>query len=122
MFAFRRGGFPLFVPLLAAVAFGYVLAGGGGSVIGGLLFLPLLALKMMAMFFIFGMMFRFAGGGRGGVGQPWAWSHRHGRTATTDSAGKPAEDPVQDESERDWEEALRAAKREIDKLFPNPRE
>jgi hypothetical protein len=130
MFAIRRGRFPL-VPLLLAVAFGYLLAGSGASALGAVFLLPLLLLKMAAVFFLFAMMLRFVGGGR-----DRAWSsghpgcrrvddrvndradHRTGsRAEETGSGSEP--DPQDD---RDWEEALRAAKREIDKLFPNPRE
>ena len=35
MFAFRRGRLPILVPLALAVAFGYLLAGGLGSALGG---------------------------------------------------------------------------------------
>jgi hypothetical protein len=114
MFGFRRGGFPLFIPLLIAVAFGYMLAGGVGSVVGALLFLPLLIMKVLFMLFLFGMLFRFAGGG------PWA--DRRDRTASRSTTeGGAGGDPGNQEG-MDWEEAVRAAKREIDRLFPDPKE
>jgi hypothetical protein len=133
MIGFRRGGVPPFIPLLIAVAFGYMLAGGAGSAVGALLFLPLLVMKVLFMLFLFGMLFRFAGGGpwgrrwsdRGGHhGPPWAdrgrWTDHRDRTASTTEGG--AGDDIDDGGGKDWEEAVRAAKREIDRLFPDPRE
>ncbi len=129
MFGFRRGGFPFFIPLLIAVAFGYLLAGGVGSAVGALLVLPLLALKLLFMVMMFGMLFRFAAGGPWGRrwddggsrhGPPWA-DHRP-RPASRPTSGDEVEDDVAGDHDRDWEEALRAAKREIDKLFPDPKE
>jgi hypothetical protein len=116
MIGSRRRGFPFVIPLLAAVALGYLLAGGLGSVIGALLFLPLLIMKVLFVMFVFGVLLRFAGGGR-------HWGHHragYNRHRSTKSTDEPETD--EPEEERDWEEALRAAKREIDKLFPNPRE
>lgn len=126
MFGFRRGGFPMFIPLLVAVALGYALASGGvGAVAGAVLFLPLLILKMMFMLFMFSMFFRVVGGFAGGG--PWGrqWHHHGGRGSEAVGESSPrqtAEDEAAQEEERDWEEALRRAKREIDKLFPNPKE
>lgn len=135
MSGFRRSRFPLFIPLLIAVAFGYMLAGGVGSAVGALLFLPLLILKIVFMFFLFGLLFRFAGGGpwgrrwnewEGHHGPPWAdraqWADRRHRAGSASPADAQAADDVDSEDAKDWEEALRAAKREIDKLFPDPEE
>lgn len=116
MFAFRRGPLPLLVPLGLAVAFGYLLAGGIGSAFGALLFLPFLIMKVVFMMLFFGFVFRmFAHRADYGSGHGGRRRH-HGRDADTRSEPRPESDPA----DRDWEEALRAAKREIDKLFPNP--
>ncbi len=116
MFAFRRGPLPLLVPLGLAVAFGYLLAGGIGSALGALLFLPFLIMKVVFMMLFFGFVFRmFAHRADYGSGHGRRRRH-HDRDADTRAEQRPESDPA----DRDWEEALRAAKREIDKLFPNP--
>ncbi|MDH3295599.1 MAG: hypothetical protein OER95_14870 [Acidimicrobiia bacterium] len=127
MFGPRGGRLPSFILILIAVGFGFLLAGGGaGSALGALFLLPFLALKMMVMFFLLTMMFRFVAGGRG---PHWAAARHHGPWSgpTSDpsdstTADQAAGSDSDNEDDKDWEEALRAAKREIDKLFPNPRE
>lgn len=110
---FRR--FPL--RGLALVAIGFLLAGalaGGSPASGaaagfGLLFaLPLLMFKMFFLFFIFGSFFRFAGGGRG-------WD----RGAYDRNSGRSTEQPRDVEAEQDrrsWEESLRQAREEVQRL------
>jgi len=120
MFALRRGRMPFLIPILLAVAFGYALSGGIGSVVGALLFLPLLILKLAFMMLFFGFVFRMFAY-RGGPG--WHHGrHRGSRSSAADSAGSNEPPPATEAEDKDWEEALRRAKREIDKLFPNPRE
>ena len=69
MFGARRRGFPFAGLLLFAAGFAVAsIAGGAGSSIGFLVFLPLLALKLMLLFFIVGTFMRFAGGGFGRAG------------------------------------------------------
>ena len=117
MFGPRRRGVPFAGLLLFAG--GFALAGlvsGAGSAIGFLFFLPLLALKVMFMIFIFGTFMRFAGRGFGRAGgwggPPWgSREERHRRPSA------PPRAPTQDE--RDWEQARREAKEEIDDLFPD---
>ena len=125
MFAFRRGRFPLLVPLALAVAFGYLLAGGIGSVLGALLFLPILIMKVVFMMFFFGFLFKMFAhrsgfaphhDGRRGHG----WHPGRGWGGPSESRSGSDAGPAAEPEDRDWEEALRAAKREIDKLFPNP--
>lgn len=115
MFAFRRGRLPILVPLALAVAFGYLLAGGIGSAVGALLFLPFLIMKVVFMMLFFGFVFRMFAHRAG-------YAHAHGRPRWhgPDTNARSDERPEPDPEDRDWEEALRAAKREIDKLFPNP--
>lgn len=113
MFAFRRGRLPILVPLGLAVAFGYLLAGGVGSVAGALLFLPFLIMKIVFTVLFFGFVFRMFAH-RSGYARHH--HHRRGADSGTDAETRPEPDP----EDRDWEEALRAAKREIDKLFPDP--
>ncbi len=109
MFAFRRGRLPLLVPLALAVAFGYLLAGGVGSVAGALLFLPFLIMKVVFTLLFFGFVFKMFAHRSG-----YARQDHHRRTADPETQSGP------DPEDRDWEEALRAAQREIDTLFPNP--
>lgn len=120
MFAFRRGRLPFLIPLALAVAFGYLLAGGIGSVLGALLFLPFLIMKIVFMMLFFGFVFKLFAHRFGFA--PHHRDHRHhgwsGRPERPES--RQASEPEPDPEDRDWEEALRAAKREIDKLFPNP--
>lgn len=116
MFAFRRGRLPLLVPLAAAVAFGYLLAGGVGSAIGALLFLPFLIMKVVFMMLFVGFVFRIFAHKVGHASAHGRHQWYHGPDTETGSDRGAEPDP----EDRDWEEALRAAKREIDKLFPNP--
>ena len=117
MFGTRRRGFP-FAPFLL-IAAGFALAsvvGSAGSAIGALLFLPLLALKLMFVFFIFRMMMRFVGG-RSGYSPQDRGSYRgrhHPRDRRRDAA--PVE-PTQ--AEKDWAKARKEARQEIDDLFPD---
>ena len=138
---------------LALVALGFllasVLAGGGPALsgaaagVGFLLVIPLIMLKMLFMFFLFGVMLRFVGGGRGrgpwgpgpyggrhhdrwnrwsdqsrehGWGQGWGpgWGNRWG----SDGPGsrRPPSQPDDrwsEQEQRDWEESLRLAKEEL---------
>jgi hypothetical protein len=93
-------------------------------------------MKVVFMLFLFGMLFRFAGGGPWGRrwsdhdghhGPPWAdrgrWAdHHRDRTASRSTTRGPTGHDLDDEADDDWEEAVRAAKREIDRLFPDPKE
>ncbi len=122
MFAFRRGRLPFLVPLILAVAFGYLLAGGIGSVVGALLFIPFLIMKVVFMMMFFGFVFKMFAHRMGHPGHhahgPHPWRRRSG--SGDRSRSRPDAEPEPEPEDRDWEEALRAAKREIDKLFPNP--
>ncbi len=120
MFGLRRGRMPFVLPILLAVAFGYALAGGIGSVVGALLFLPLLLLKLAFMFLFFGFVFRMFAH-RGGPGRHHGHAHRSPHQWAEGATTSEPEGTAGPE-DRDWEEALRRAKREIDKLFPNPEE
>jgi len=118
MFGSRRRGFPFAPFLLIAVGFGLasVVGSATGSVAGALLFLPLLALKLMFLFFIFGMMMRFVGG-RFGPAHDHRGSYlgrRHPRDRRRDAT--PVE-PTQ--AEKDWAKARKEARQEIDDLFPD---
>ena len=46
--------------------------------------------------------------------------YHHHRSPRTARADEPRTSTEEEPEDRDWQEALRAAKREIDKLFPNP--
>lgn len=116
MFGFRRG-FP-FSGLLLFVA-GMAVAGllTGSSTLAGLLLLPLLAMKLLFVFFLFGTFVHFVGGGfgRGGrpAGPPWGrggppWQHSRPERR----------EPTEEEQER--ARAEREAREEIDDLFPDP--
>ena len=128
---------------LALVAIGFLLAnaisgGGSGAFLAGLLFVPLLILKMMFIIFLVSTVFRFAAGGhhhrdhyhryqgRGRHGRrshrgPWADHHQ--RTGSDDGAQwwykgrsmQPSSEPV-DPERLEWEEHLREARREVDDL------
>ncbi len=121
MFAFRRGRLPLLIPLALAVAFGYLLAGGIGSAVGALLFIPFFIMKVVFMMMFFGVMFRLFAHKTGGPRWHDHHHYRHhhqGRWSQSDTEADGESSSEQED--RDWEDALRAAKREIDKLFPNP--
>jgi hypothetical protein len=110
MYATRRRGFPFAgLPIFAA---GFILAsliGSAGTAVAFLLFLPLLALKFMFMFFLFGALLRFAGGGFARMGPRNSWSHQRYESTRRE--------PTQEE--RDWARAREQARREIDDLFPD---
>lgn len=117
MFGPRRRGFPVAGLFLFAAGFALAsIASGASSAVGFLFVLPLLAFKVMFMFFVFGMFMRFAGAGFGRANRwheprperPGGWSPR-------DSS--PPRTPTQ--AEEDWERAKREAQREIDDLFPD---
>ena len=117
MFGTRRRGFP-FAPFLL-IAAGFALAsvvGSAGSAIGALLFLPLLALKLMFFFFIFRMIVGF-------IGRRSGYSHYRGgsyrsRHDPRDRRRDPA--PVEPtQAEKDWAKARKEARQEIDDLFPD---
>ena len=113
MFGYRRR--PFFPGALVFIAAGFVLAsliGGAGSAAGAILFLPLLALKLMFVFFVFGMLMRFVGGGWG-RGGPGSFGRHHRR---------PVQRREPTEEEREWARARRDAREEVDELFPDPRE
>jgi len=110
MYTHRRSIFPR--PLIF-IAFGFLLAsmfGTVGAAAGTLLVLPLLLLKMMFVFFMFSFVFRFAGA-RG----PWGWTRHRGRPHNP----RPAAPRKPTEAEKDWEQAVKSAREEIDKLFPD---
>lgn len=135
MFGFRR--FPFRAVALIAIGFllASVLAGGPAASgvatgFGFALLLPLLFLKMLFVFFLFGALFRFAGGGGRGweTGPGWRrrgrWSSRH-----DDDYGRSyrwERDPREYDRERwEWEESLRQAKEELrryDPPYPRPPE
>ena len=114
MYATRpRRRFPFFygLPFFAAGLIAASLLGSAGAALGLLLFLPLLAFKFMFMFFIFGAFMRMFAGGfarRGPYGGHW--HHHRDRT-------EPRREPTQEE--RDWAEARRQAREEIEDLFPD---
>lgn len=117
MFGFRRRGFPFSGLLLFAA--GMAVAGllTGSGTLAGLLLLPLLAMKLLFVFFVFGAFVHLAGGGfgRGGrpVGPPW------GRGGPPRRGGRPARrEPTQEEKDR--ARAEREAREEINDLFPDP--
>lgn len=116
MFGPRRFGFPFTGLLLFGAGFALAsLAGGAATAAGFLLFLPLLFLKIMFVFFVFGTFLRFAGGGfgrhRGWGGPPWEGSGGRRRQSA------PPREPTQEE--KDWAQARREAQQEIDDLFPD---
>ena len=103
MFMFGRGRFPFVLPfgvLLAIVGFGLI--GQAGAALGFVLFLPF---KLLFFMFLFGMFFRFAGGGA-----PWGGRRRG-------DSWPPPREPTEEERER--AEARRLAKEEVDRLFPD---
>ena len=127
MFGHRRR-FPLLVPLLAAVAFGYLLAGGAGSLIGAALVIPFLVLKLLFLLLLVRLVLGFLGGGRRN-----SHGYGRGRAAWCDQSGgyeRRGQAPAGDEAESDdepaedpeWLEAVKAARREIEKLFPDPKQ
>lgn len=117
MFGTRRRGFPFAGLLLIAMGFALAtVVGSAGSAIGALLFLPLLALKLMFFFFIFGMLMRFVGG-RSGYAHHARGSYP-GRRHPFDRRREAA--PVEPtQAEKDWAKARKEARQEIDDLFPD---
>ena len=108
MFLFRR--LPFFPGAFIFIAIGIALAnlaGGAGSFIGAIFFLPLLALKVIFFFFIFRGLMHF-----GGRGRP-PFSH---------VGERPSESRPPTEEEREWAEAKRQAQEEVDRMFPEPQE
>lgn len=103
---------------LALVALGFLLASvlaggapafsGAAAGVGLLLLIPLIMFKMMFMFFIFGAMLRFVGGGRGrGPWGPGPYGPGHRRPPSQ------PDDRWSEQEQRDWEESLRLAKQEL---------
>jgi hypothetical protein len=115
MYATRRRGFPFSgLPLFAA---GFILAsllgGFGAAAVGALIFVPLLVLKFMFMFFVFGAFMRILGGGFARVGSHRSPHHRRG-------SGRPGPSPRQPtQEEQDWARARQEARQEIEDLFPD---
>ena len=108
MFSFRR--LPFFPGAFIFIAIGIALAnlaGGAGSFIGAIFFLPLLALKIMFFFFIFRGLMHFGG---------------PGRRRSSHIGERPAKSRPPTEEEREWEEAKRQAQEEVDRMFPEPQE
>lgn len=129
-------------PLLGLAVFGLgfllatALAGSAtstlGSAVGFAFFLPFLILKVMFMFFLFGMLLRFAGRGWGGGWSRGAWSQggprqghggRPGRHGSDDETqwryrGRPMRPtpPAPSPEQAEWKEHLRQARREVDDL------
>lgn len=112
---------------LALVALGFllasVLAGGAPAFTGAaagfglLLLFPLFLFKMFFIFFVFGSLFRFAGGGWGrGRGPGWGPGHHHRSTEDTSSPPRRRWD---DEERGEWEESLRQAREEL-REYDNP--
>jgi len=119
---------------LALIALGFLLASalsGGGAAVGAatgfLLFLPLLALKLLFLFFLFGAVLSFAGGGWG----RGPWHHRRPYGGRRRGYGRGGDDgarwwykgqpmspsaPARNPEEQEWEETLRQARREVDDL------
>ncbi len=129
MFGYRRR--PFFPGALLLFGLGFVVAtavGGAGSVAGAILFLPLLALKLLFFFFLFGMLMRVVGHGWGGPGRGgpgWGgpgWGGPRGPRRGGRRRGRPEERREPTEEEREWAKARRDAQEEIDELFPDPRE
>lgn len=118
MFGTRRPGFPVTSFLLIAVGFALAsVVGTAGSVLGAVFFLPLLALKFMFFFFMFGMVMRAFGGRFGGPShydRRSSWSRRDPRGRPHDA---PPVEPTQ--AEKDWAQAQEAARQEIEDLFPD---
>ncbi|NNE97190.1 MAG: hypothetical protein HKN24_14305 [Acidimicrobiales bacterium] len=115
MYATRpRRRFPFFfgVPFFAAGLIAASLIGSAGAALGLLLFLPLLAFKFMFMFFVFGAFMRMFAGGLARRGPYGHWRH----DGFGDRA-QPRREPTQEE--RDWAEARRRAREEIEDLFPD---
>lgn len=117
MFGLRRRGFPFSGLLLFAA--GMAVAGllTGSGTFAGLLLLPLLAMKLLFVFLLFGAFARFAGGGFGPgnrpVGPPW------GRGGPPQWRGRPERrEPTEEEQDR--ARAEREAREAIDNLFPDP--
>ena len=111
MFGSTRGGIPFAIPfffVLGLVAFAFV--GSATAAVGAALVFPFLLLKVFFLFFLLRMMFGFArggspwGGGRAGRG----WGGRR---------WAPPTEPTEEDKER--AEAKRAAKEEVDSLFPD---
>ncbi len=117
MFGARRRGFPWAGLLLIVTGFALaIVVGSAGSAVGALLFLPLLALKLMFFFFILGMLMRFIGR-RSGYSNQGGGSYRgrhHPRDRRRDAARV---EPTQ--AEKDWAKARKEAREEIDDLFPD---
>ena len=108
MFMYRR--LPFFPGAFIFLAIGFALAnlaGGAGSFIGAIFFLPLLALKITFFFFIFRGLMHFGGSGR----------RRNNHFGERPSRNRP---PT--EEEREWAEAKRQAQEEVDRMFPEPQE
>jgi hypothetical protein len=121
---------------LALIALGFLLASalaGGGSAAAGAaaglaLLIPLLLFKMLAVFFLFGALLRFAGGSgwrrgrRPGWDRGGPWSARGDTFEGGDRSPWGRDDRSSFDRERwEWEESLRQAREELrdyDTPFP----
>jgi len=119
---------------LALVAIGFVLAsaliGGGPGAgvatgLGVVLLLPFLALKLLFVLFLFGALFRFAGGGwrpgprsGRGFGGPWqrGWDDRAHSSDEPYPWERPSQHRANDPERQQWEENLRQARAEVEGL------
>lgn len=118
MFRSRSRRFPFMGLALFAGGFwiASVLVGSGGAAAGAgaagfALFLPFLLFKLLLVFLVLGGLMRWASGGRGWGPGGRGGSGRYDRIVPT---------PPPSAAEREWEENLRAARREVDDLFPDP--
>lgn len=120
---------------LALFGLGFLLAGALtgsatstlGSAVGFAFFLPFLILKVMFMFFLFGMLLRFAGRGwGGGWSRRGPWPGHDGRRSRHSSGdetlwryrGRPMRPtpPAPSQEQAEWQEHLRQARSEVDDL------
>ena len=119
--------FPFYGLILFGLGFfvASALAGSGaGSVVGfglSLLFLPILLFKLFLLFFLFSAAMRFfAGRHRGGKGGERHGWHHHGawrEQAQWRYRGGPYPPaPSTSSEEREWDEHMRQARREVDDL------
>ncbi len=114
MSATHRRGFPFAgLPIFAAGFIVASLIGSASTALAFLLFLPLLALKFMFMFFVFGAFMRLVGGGFARMGPRHSWSHHHRHDRYESTPREPTQE------EKDWAKAREEARREIDDLFPD---
>lgn len=119
MFRSRNHRFPIMGLALFAGGFwmASILIRSGGAAAGAgaagfVLLLPFLLLKLLFVFLLFGGLMRWASGGWGDRGRAgWGGPGRYDRIVPT---------PPPSAAEQEWEENLRAARREVEDLFPDP--